>query len=80
MYGVCALASEFLIGDSTIDDMTHHAEKTSQVRDAILFGSTIVVPEHLLINVAIEVERFDANICALQSALEQAPEVSSPLV
>lgn len=79
MYGVCALTSEFFIGDSTVYDMTHHAEKSSQIRDSILFTSAIVKPEHLFINIAIQMERLNADVGAFQSALEQAPKIFQPV-
>jgi len=34
-----------------------------------------VIAKHLLIQIAERVERFNTDICALESALEQAPEV-----
>ena len=75
MYGVCALASEFLIGNSTVNYMMHYPEKASQIRDVIVFGCAIVEAEHLFIYVPIQMEWFDADICSLQSALEQTPKV-----
>jgi len=75
MYGISALSSEFLISDSTVYDMTHHTEKTSQVRDMIVFGSAIVEAEYLFIYIAIQVERFYADVRAFQSALQEAPKI-----
>jgi hypothetical protein len=75
MYGIGALASEFLIGDSTVCNMTHHTEKPSQVRDKRIFLGAIVEAKYLLINIEKQMEGFDADVCALESALEQAPEV-----
>ena len=39
------------------------------------FGGPIVVAENLFINVAEQMERFDANVGSFESTLEQAPEV-----
>src|SRR5215469_8397913 len=75
MYGVGALASEFLRHDSAVCNMTHHATKTSQVGNEFLFRCSIVEPEYLFICVSEQVKWFDANVCALQSTLEQAPEI-----
>jgi hypothetical protein len=44
MYGICAFASEFLIGNSAVNYMTHYPEKASQIGDMILFGCSIVGP------------------------------------
>src|SRR5712691_8542074 len=38
-----------------------------------------VVTEHLLINVAEQVKRFDANVGSLQAKLQEAPEVFHPV-
>lgn len=42
---------------------------------SIVSQSTKVVPEHLFIQIPKQVEGFDADICALQLALEQTPKV-----
>jgi hypothetical protein len=75
MYGIGALTSEFLIGDSTIHYMTHYTIKPGRIRNKVLFGCAIVKPEYLFIDIAKKVEWFDAYVRAFQSALEQAPEV-----
>src|SRR5258708_17897151 len=41
----------------------------------MLFGRTIVVAKHLLIKVAEQMKRFDANIGALQPAFYETPEI-----
>ena len=55
--------------------MTHSHMKTVAVANEMVFLGAIVVPEHLLIQVAEEMERFHANVGSFESALEQAPEV-----
>lgn len=42
---------------------------------AVVSKVPIVVSEYLFIEVAEEMKLFDTDVCALQSALEQAPEV-----
>jgi len=64
-----------LIGDSTVRDMTHGHLKTITVANEALFRGAIVVPENLFVEIAEKMEWFDIDVSALQSALEQAPEV-----
>jgi hypothetical protein len=73
------LASEFVVGDSTVSDMTHCYLKTVAVANETLSGGAIVVPKNLFIEVAEKMERFDVDVCTLESALEQAPEVLQPV-
>lgn len=80
MYGVSALASEFFVGDAAVYDMSHNAEKASQVGDIIVFGGAIVEAKHLLVYVPIQVEWFDADVCPLQSALSKLQKFSKPFV
>ncbi len=55
--------------------MTHRHLKTVAVANEVVFLGAIVIPEHLLIQVAEQVKRLDIYVSALQSAFEQAPEV-----
>src|SRR6266403_2275483 len=55
--------------------MTHRHLKTVAVANETVFRGAIVVPEYLFVEVAEKMKRFDVNIRALQSALEQAPEI-----
>src|SRR6266404_111418 len=71
MYGIGALASQLFVGEATTSDMRHHTMKAL----VIMRRLTIVVAEYLLVQVTKHMERFDRNVRALQSALEQAPEV-----
>lgn len=43
--------------------------------DRVLFGSAEVVPEYLFVEVTEKMERLNANVGALQSALQKRPEV-----
>ena len=47
MYGVGALASEFLLGDAAVNYTTHHAEKASAIRNVIVFRRAVVKPEYI---------------------------------
>ena len=55
--------------------MRHSHLKTVAIANEVLFGGAIVVPEHLLIKVPEQMERLYVDVCAFQSALEQAPEI-----
>ena|SRR6266850_1628486 len=65
------LASDFGIGETLSEDMRSDMLKSQ----AIVSQLPEVVAEHLLIQVAEEMERFHANVGSFESALEQAPEV-----
>src|SRR6266850_7590070 len=75
MYGIGTLASQLLVGDSTVCDMRHSHLKAVAISDEVLFSGAIVVAEYLLVYVAEQVKRLYRNVRALQSALEQAPKV-----
>src|ERR1051326_4100072 len=55
--------------------MTHRHLKTVAVANELLFRGAIVVPENLFVEVAEKMKWFDVNVGALQTALEQTPEV-----
>jgi hypothetical protein len=55
--------------------MLHSQLKAVAIANEMIFLGAIVVAEHLLIQVAEQVKRLNCYVCALQSALEQAPEV-----
>lgn len=69
------LACEF--GKSQPLAQDARAERVEAV--AVVHILPVVVAESLFVNVAEQVEGFDANIGAAQSALEQAPEVLQPI-
>ena len=79
MYGVGALAGEFLIGDAVIRNSTHNSEEASQIRNEVILRCSIVETENLLIHVAEQVERLNGDICSFQSALEKASEILHPV-
>ena len=55
--------------------MRKNAFKSLPVMHGSIFGAAIVIAEYLLIQIAKQMERLDADIGSLQPALEQAPEV-----
>jgi hypothetical protein len=65
------LAGEFLPGETLPEHLTD-----SQVEAiCIIQLLAVVIAKRLLINIAEQVERLDANVCSVQTALEQAPEI-----
>jgi len=69
------LACDFGVSKALAYDLRYCKVEAVTVGHRIIFGSAIVIAPRLLIQVAKKMERFDANIGALQSALEQTPEV-----
>src|SRR5947208_4071155 len=59
--------------------MTHSHLKTVAVANEMVFLGTIVIPKYLLVQIAEQMERLDVYVGALQSALEQTPEVFEPV-
>ena len=55
--------------------MTHSHLKTVPIANEMVFLSAVVVPKHLLVQIAEQVERFNVDVCSLESALEKAPEI-----
>src|SRR6266404_1463593 len=55
--------------------MTHGHLKTVSVANEMVFLGAIVVPENLFVQIAEQMERFNVDVCSLESALEEAPEV-----
>jgi hypothetical protein len=55
--------------------MTHYTKKASQIGDMILFGCSIVESKHLFVNVSVQMERLDTDVCTFQAPLEKAPEI-----
>ena len=80
MYGICALASQFLVGDSTICYMTHRHLKAVSIANEVVFLGAIVIPENLFVEVAKQVKRFDIDIRTFQTALEKTPEILGALL
>jgi hypothetical protein len=65
-----SLAREFLIRHAPSDNLFHDGGEAFRVR-----GLPVVVAERLFVQVAEQVEGLDANVGAVQTAFEQAPEV-----
>jgi hypothetical protein len=63
-------ASEALVGKTAAEGRTRDREETRAVGELAQ-----VVAQHLLVQIAEQVERLDRDVRALQAALEQAPEV-----
>jgi hypothetical protein len=51
MYGIGAFASQLLVGDSTVCDMTHSHLKAVAISDEVLFRRAIVVPECMCLSI-----------------------------
>src|SRR6266850_487641 len=75
MYGISAFASQLLVSDSTVCDMTHSHLKAVAVSNEALFGGAVVVAEHLFVYIAEQMEPLHPNVPALQIALQKAPEI-----
>lgn len=65
------LPGHFGIGEA----LSHHVRGDMLEAKAIMLKFAKVEAEHLFVQIAEQVELFNANVGALQSALEQAPEV-----
>jgi len=64
------LAGKFLVGDPTSHNLFHDGGKTLRVS-----GLPVVIAESLFVKVAKQVERFNANVGAVQAPLQETPEV-----
>jgi hypothetical protein len=71
MYGIGPLARQFLIREAFASDMLHCQNKPR----TIVRQLAKVVAKYLFVQIAEQVKRLNRNIRALQSALEQTPEV-----
>jgi hypothetical protein len=65
-------ACDFGIGETLANYVRGDVLESSEIIHRFF---PIVVSEHLFINVTEQMERFDADIGALQTTLEQTPEV-----
>ena len=61
------LAGQFCIGQSLPCDLRYCQRETIRIIQRIVFGCAVVIPEYLLIHIAVKMERFDANVCSVQS-------------
>ena len=71
MYGVNSLARQLGIGEAFVSDTVHDTMKAFSIIESF----PVVVAKRLFIQVPEQMERLDADICAFQTALEEAPEV-----
>src|ERR1700730_11761577 len=55
--------------------MTHSHLKALPIANEMVFLGSIVVAEHLFIQVAEQMEWLDAYVCSLESTFKQTPEV-----
>jgi hypothetical protein len=72
---VYILPGQLAISEALASNMIHREEKSVAIIHRTFLGCPVVVPKCLLVKVPEQVEWFDIDIRALQSALEQAPEV-----
>jgi hypothetical protein len=66
-----SLPCQFSVGEATVYALR---EGFGESR-AIVVADLVVEPEHLLIEITVEMHRLYGNIGAVQPTLEQAPEV-----
>src|SRR6185437_2094032 len=62
----CLLPGQFLVGQSPTDNLFHRSNESL----AVIRILAVVVPEGLLVYVAEQMERFNGNIGAAQTALQ----------
>ena len=73
------LSRQLGIGEATANGLCHGKGGAVFVGKRIVLRGVIVEPKHLLCDVAVEVERFDSNVGALQAALQETLEVLDSL-
>src|SRR5712672_36510 len=75
MYGIGSFASQYFVSEAASGDMRHYTMKALSV----IRIPSMVVAEYLFVQITKHVERFNRNVRAFQSALEQAPEIFQPV-
>jgi hypothetical protein len=70
-----AIGRQFLIGEKARGNSFHREIEPCRVTHHL----PVVEPEHLLVQIPLKVERFDAHVSAMQAALGQGPEVLQPV-
>jgi hypothetical protein len=68
------LAGQFREGETTTKDCFQHFAEASNVRSLPL-----IVPERLLVQIAEEMERLNADVGSLDASLKQRPKVLNPV-
>lgn len=76
---VSSFARQLGIAEALASDLTHRQIEAVSIIQRIVLGCAIVVAEDLLRNVAVKMERFNRNIGAAKTALQQTPEVLDSL-
>jgi len=76
---VRSVTRECGIGHATANSLHHGESEAVFIGERVIFGSTIVEPKHLLIDVPFKVERLNCNVGPVQSTLQQGPEVLHPV-
>src|ERR1039457_2916972 len=64
------LAGKLLVGDPASNNLLHHSYEALRI-----CGLTVVISKRLFIDIAEQVERFHADISAMQPAFQETPEV-----
>jgi hypothetical protein len=57
------------------EDMRHYILKSLTIVDSVVLASTVVEPESLFVQIPKQIERFNAHIGSLDSALQKAPVI-----
>lgn len=70
-----SFSGDFRVGETFAENMRENVIKSLAVVNRGFFASAIVETESLFIQIPEQVERFDANIGSLETALQQAPVV-----
>lgn len=70
------LARQLLIGQATARDGGQNFREAPPVSVIVL---ALVIPERLLVQIAEQMEGFDADVGSFQAALEQRPEILDPI-
>src|SRR5271166_3188506 len=69
------LRRQFRIRQALANELRTQTAHAVCVIQGIVFRSTVVVSEHLLIYVPLKMERLDGNVCSVQSTLEATPKI-----
>ena len=73
----CGLSDQFIIGQPLSYNLHQGRPEAPSVPHFLIVP--VVVPECLLVQITLQMERLDANIGSLDAALQEAPEVLKPV-
>jgi len=76
---VYLFACELRVGEALASDLCHEESEAVGVSQGVVFGSTVLEAEYLLVKVTIKMERFNSDVSPAQRALEQRPEIFDSL-